>query len=118
MASNETKRIKPEVLDQDEAALEALATVTGYTPVKAECATQAVTARHDALRTAQAAEVQAQAALDAARDNAVALEWEFHNLMLTVKDQVAAQFGRDSNEYQALGLKKKSERKAPTRKQA
>jgi hypothetical protein len=25
------------------------------------------------------------------------------------KDQVAAQFGKDSNEYQSLGLKKKSE---------
>jgi hypothetical protein len=33
-----------------------------------------------------------------------------------VKDQVTAQFGRDSNEVQALGLKKASERKSPQRK--
>jgi hypothetical protein len=36
--------------------------------------------------------------------------------MLGVKDQVTAQFGRDSNEVQAIGLKKASERKAPQRK--
>ena len=36
--------------------------------------------------------------------------------MLGVKDQVTAQFGRDSNEVQALGLKKVSERKAPRRR--
>ena len=51
----------------------------------------------------------------AARDNATAREWEFHNLMPGAKDQVTAQFGRDSNEVQALGLKKSSERKAPKR---
>jgi hypothetical protein len=31
---------------------------------------------------------------------------------------VVAQFGRDSNEVQAVGLKKASERKAPTRRKA
>jgi hypothetical protein len=36
--------------------------------------------------------------------------------MLGVKDQVVAQFGRDSNEVQALGLKKASERKKPQRR--
>ena len=43
-------------------------------------------------------------------------EWEFHNLILGAKDQVTAQFGRDSNEVQAVGLKKASERKAPQRR--
>jgi hypothetical protein len=70
------------------------------------------------FETAQLAEAQAKAAYDAARDNAVKAEWTFHNLILGVKDQVASQFGRDSNEYQALGLEKKAERKSPTRKQA
>ena len=67
-------------------------------------------------RTARREEAQAAAALAAARDNAVAQEWAFHNLMLGVKDQVMAQFGRDSNEVQALGLKKASERKSPQRR--
>jgi hypothetical protein len=54
--------------------------------------------------------------LATARDNAVTAEREFHNLMLGAKDQVTAQFGRDSNEVQALGLKKASERKPPRRR--
>lgn len=53
-----------------------------------------------------------------AKDDAKAAEWAFHNFELSVKNQVAAQFGVDSNEYQSLGLKKKSERKAPTSKKA
>jgi hypothetical protein len=43
-------------------------------------------------------------------------KWEFHNTMLAVKEQVIAQFGKNSDQAQALGLKKKSEYKAPTRK--
>jgi len=33
-----------------------------------------------------------------------------------VKTQVRAQYGEDSNELAALGLKKKSEKKSPTRR--
>ncbi|HLL77504.1 MAG TPA: hypothetical protein VK421_19770 [Pyrinomonadaceae bacterium] len=61
------------------------------------------------MEAKQAAETQAAAALAAARDDAVAAEWEFHNAMLGAKEQVVAQFGKDSNEIQSLGLKKKSE---------
>jgi hypothetical protein len=64
---------------------------------------------------ARDAETQA-AALASARDKATAKEWEFHNTILGVKDQVMAQYGRNSDEVQALGLKKASERKAPTRR--
>jgi hypothetical protein len=63
----------------------------------------------------QSAETQAEAAYKAARDNAVAAEWAFHNAVLGAKEQVIAQFGKDSNEVQAIGLKKKSERKSPSR---
>jgi hypothetical protein len=47
---------------------------------------------------------------------AAAAEWDFHNTMLAVKEQVIAQFGKNSDQVQALGLKKKSEYKAPARK--
>ena len=45
----------------------------------------------------------------------VAAEWAFHNKLLEVDDQVVAQYGRDSNEAQAVGRKKESERKSPRR---
>jgi hypothetical protein len=38
--------------------------------------------------------------------------------MLGAKDQIVAQFGRDSNEAEAVGLKKKSEYKTRTRRAA
>lgn len=40
-------------------------------------------------------------------------EWEFHNAILVAKEQVIGQYGIDSNEAQAVGIKKKSERKSP-----
>ena len=46
---------------------------------------------------------------------AAAAEWEFHDTMLAVKEQVIAQFGKNSDQVQALGLKKKAEYKSPVR---
>jgi hypothetical protein len=46
---------------------------------------------------------------------AVAAGWDLHNGMLDVKVQVAAQYGTNSDQVASLGLKKKSERKAPVR---
>lgn len=114
--ADESKRLRPAQIAEDESGFAALQAITGYAPANQEYALAAVTAAHAALQSAQAAETQAEAALAAARDTAVAREWEFHNLMLGVKDQVTAQFGRDSNQVQALGLKKASERRAPQRR--
>lgn len=58
------------------------------------------------------AEAKAAAGLAAARDNAVAKEWELYNRVIGMKDQVVAIFGRDSNETQAVGRRKPSERRA------
>jgi hypothetical protein len=68
-----------------------------------------------ATQAAHDADVAAQTALAAARDAAVATEWDFHNTILGVKNQVVAQFGESSDELLALGLKKKTERKPPVR---
>jgi hypothetical protein len=114
--ANQMRRIKPELLDADASGLAALQAMTGYAPANQAYTLAAITAAHGALQSAQAAETQAEAAYATARDNAVAREWEFHNLILGAKDQVTAQFGRDSNEVQALGLKKASERRSPQRR--
>jgi hypothetical protein len=114
--ANQTRRLTPAVLAEDEDGFAALQAMALYEPANHAYSLPAVAAAHGLLQSARTEETQAQVALDTARDNAVAREWEFHNLMLSVKDQVTAQFGRDSNEVQALGLKKASERKAPQRK--
>ena len=38
-----------------------------------------------------------------------------HNAVLAMKEVVRGQFGADSNEAQSVGLKKKSDRKRPSR---
>lgn len=113
--ANESKRLRPAQVAEDESSFAALQAITGYAPANQAYALAAITDAHRALQSARAAEVQAEAAHAGARDAAVASEWEFHNLMLGAKDQVTAQFGRDSNEVQAVGRKKSSERRAPRR---
>ena len=115
--ANETRRLAPAVIAEDEDGFAALQAMSAYAPANQAYTLAAIESAYASLQGAQATEAQAEAALATARDNAVAKEWAFHNLMLGAKDQVMAQFGRDSNELQALGLKKASERKAPQRRQ-
>lgn len=116
MAKNETKRLKPALLQADKDSFAALQANDKYAPANPKYSLTAIGAAHDGVGSAQKTESQAIAAAAAARDDATGKEWEFHNLMLGAKDQVLAQFGRDSNEAQALGLKKKSEYKARAKK--
>jgi hypothetical protein len=114
--ANETKRLRPAQIAEEESAFAALQAISLYEPANHAYSLPAVATAHGLLLSAKTEEAQAAAALATARDIAVAREWEFHNLMLGVKDQVTAQFGRDSNEVQAIGIKKTSERKAPQRR--
>ena len=116
MAKNQTVRIRPALLQVDMDALTALQAITTYAPPNAAYAKTAVDAKLTAMRAAQTAEINAQNALLTARDSAAAAEWDFHNALLGVKEQAIAQYGKNSNEVQTLGLKKKSEYKAPARK--
>jgi len=116
MAKDETKRIMPAVIQSDKDSFAALQTTAGYKPANVAYDIPPLTVALSDMSTAQQLDAQAAAAAAAARDNAVAKEWNFHNLVLGAKDQVIAQFGRDSNEAQAVGLKKKSEYKTRTRK--
>jgi hypothetical protein len=111
MAKNETRRLKPSVLQADRDSFAALKSNPRYAPANSNYAVDAIQTLEDQLGVAQSDEVQKLAAAAAARDSATAKEWEYHNAMLGAKDQVVAQFGRDSNEAQAVGLKKKSEYK-------
>ena len=116
MAKNETVRIRPGILKSDEDAYTALPTMQDYNPANTGFSKSTLTGSLADMQTTQQAEVNAQNALDAARDAAVKAEWNFHDAMLGVKAQVVAQYGDDSDQAQALGLTKKSERKAPVRK--
>ena len=116
MAKNQNKRLSPAQMQADTDAYTALQAITTYTPANAAYAKTAITPKLTAMKSAQDAELAAQVALSTARDAAAAAEWDFHNTMLAVKEQVIAQFGKSSDQVQALGLKKKTEYKAPARR--
>lgn len=117
MAKNEAKRLTPKMLAEDRAAFDALQSLSNYTPTNPAYSVAAITQVANDMRAAQTSENQAQATLDTARDIAAEKEWAFHNLMLAVKDQVRALYGKNSVELQALGLKRESEykRRGPKR---
>ncbi|MBA2732710.1 MAG: hypothetical protein H0U54_07440 [Acidobacteria bacterium] len=116
MAKNQNKRLPPVKIEANESGFAALQTITDYTPINRAYSLEAIRIAHTELENLRRAEAQAVAAMTVAREAAVAKEWELHNLMLGVKEQIIAQFGKDSNEVQALGLKRKSDYKPPTRK--
>jgi hypothetical protein len=115
MAKDQSKRLTPARLVEDTSTHDALKNVAGYTPSNPQFTVANNTSVFNTMIAAQTAENQAIAALATARDQAVAAEWAFHNAMLGSKTQVAAQFGKDSNQVQAIGLKKTSEYKKPKR---
>lgn len=118
MAKNKTKRLRPAVLQADIEAFAAWQAIAGYNPANAAYEVAKGATAKTAMETKQTDEVQKQTASDAARDDAIASEWDFHDFMLGVKDQVKAQFGPDSNEIQSLGMKKKSDYKSGGRTSA
>jgi hypothetical protein len=116
MAKDETRQLPPSVLTEDREIYAALKEIKNYAPANQAFAQSAIDTSLSNMVTAQEAEAQAAAAWAAARDDKVAAEWGFHNMILGGKDQVKAQFGPNSNEVQAVKLKKKTEYKSPRRK--
>lgn len=116
MAKNQNKRLAPALMQADLDAYTALLGIAAYAPANAAYAKTALAPKLTAMKAAQDAEIAAQVALATARDTATAAEWEFHNLMLGVKEQIIAQFGKSSDQVQSLGLKKKVEYKSPGRR--
>ena len=116
MAKDETIRLNSAVIDADAAAFNKLQGIEGYAPTNPACAIAALREAFDQMQAERLAEDQTLAALATARDKASAAEWRTHNLMLLAKDQVRAQFGKDSTQLQEIGLKKTSDYRRPARK--
>jgi hypothetical protein len=116
MARNQSKRLSPVKIEADKNGFAALRAITNYTPINPAYSLKSVTAAYAELESVRQAQARAAKAAAAAREQQVAKEWEFHNLMLGVKEQIIAQFGKDSDEVQALGLKRKSDYKPPKRR--
>lgn len=118
MAFNANNRLRAVILQADREAYIAMQNMSDYVPANTSYSSAELTDAYEAMEAAITAEINAQNALNAARDAAYRAEWNFHNAILGAKDQVIAQYGPDSNQVQAMGLKKKSARKRPSRRPA
>jgi len=114
--ANQSRRMAPAQIAEDEEAFAALKAITNYAPANHDFALTAIEQAYQELQTARTAEVQADAAAKGASDIVVEKQAAFHNLIIGSKDQVTAQFGRNSNQAQSVGRKKPSEYKSPRRR--
>lgn len=113
--ADETRRLRPSDLQADQDAFAAIQGISDYAPANKNYTVTKLQSLKDNMDVADQKETQANAAAKAARDDATAAEWDFHNAVIAAKQQVVAQYGDDSNEAQAVGLTKKSERAKPAR---
>ena len=112
------KRIRTDILQADKNALIALATFSDYAPRNEAYSVSAAEAAKKAMEATQEKLVRLKAEMAATLDEAATRETTFHNIILGSKNESVAQYGENSDEVQALGLKKKNERKRPTRRKA
>lgn len=114
--AKQSRRMAPSQIAEDEETFAALKAIADYTPANSAYTVAAIEQAHQELQTARTAEVQVDAAAKAASDKVVEKQANFHGLIIGARDQVTAQFGRNSDQSQSVGRKKPSEYKTPHRK--
>lgn len=115
MAEKNTRQLSPKELQDDINAYAGMQGITNYAPPNAAFNAANGQTLFEKMQESQTKEIQAHTAWQASRDEKVANEWEFHDFIRNMRTQIKAQFGEDSNEVQAVGLKKKSEYKKPSK---
>ncbi|BAY35256.1 hypothetical protein NIES37_60530 [Tolypothrix tenuis PCC 7101] len=113
---NTTNRLRPQVISQDVTSLHGLQTIGTYDTSRADASIANIQQAYQAMLAQQQAENEKLTLYRAAADAARLAEWEFHNTILAMKEAVRGQYGSDSDQAQAVGLKKKSDRKRPSRR--
>ncbi len=116
MPSNKNRRRPPHVLQENVDAYNSLQSMEGYKPTKEELSVPELKKLYEQMLTQQAIETQKEVEFRTAKDKAIVSELAFHEAIRSSKQQVIALFGDDSNEVEAVGLKKKSARKRTSSK--
>ncbi|MBC7798421.1 MAG: hypothetical protein H7Z37_16250 [Pyrinomonadaceae bacterium] len=110
------RRLSPGEIEADLNALKAIEEMSDFAPPNANHKFAVLELKRQVMIDARDAEEAANRAVASARDLAFAAETIFHDEITAAKIAVKAQYGKDSNEVQAIGLKKSSEFKSGRRK--
>ncbi|MFK0733303.1 MAG: hypothetical protein HEQ35_20545 [Gloeotrichia echinulata IR180] len=117
-AQDTTRRLRPQLISQDINSWHGLQTISGYNTTRADATVAKLEQAYQAMLAQQQVETEKLTLYRAAADAARLAEWEFHNTVLAMKEVIRGQYGSDSDQAQAVGLKKKSERKRSKRKKS
>ncbi|MFN6462719.1 MAG: hypothetical protein RMZ41_012850 [Nostoc sp. DedVER02] len=117
-AQDKTRRLPSQSISQDINSLHGFQTISTYNTTRADASVAHLQQAYQTMLTQQQAEIEKLALYRGAANAARLAEWEFHNAVLAMKEVVRGQYGSDSDQAQAIGLKKKSERKRPNRKKS
>jgi hypothetical protein len=121
-----SKAIAPSILQEDKYAAIAILAMAEYASLKPEFDKSVLETGPNNAKTGirprlVASEEDYQLkkdAFEAARDAMVAEQWAQHEWVIGAREQIAAKFGKNSDQYAAAGLKKKSEYKKGTTSKA
>ncbi|RCJ17528.1 hypothetical protein A6S26_30770 [Nostoc sp. ATCC 43529] len=117
-AQDKTRRLPPQAISQDITSWHGLQTITSYDTTRTDASVDKLQQAYQAMLAQQQAETEKLTLYRAALDAARLAEWEFHNTVLAMKEVIRGQYGSDSEQAQAVGLKKKSDRKRPKSKKS
>ncbi|WP_193194523.1 hypothetical protein [Nostoc sp. MG11] len=117
-AQDTTRRLRPQLISQDITSLHGLQTISTYDTTRVNTSVANLQQAYQDMLAQRQAETEKLTLYRAAADAARLAEWEFHNAILAMKEVVRGQYGSDSDQAQAVGLKKKSDRKRPNRKKS
>lgn len=117
MPTQSPYRLNTGTIDKDRKIIEAIETLPDYAPSNPEHSLAAVQQLQAELVAAQANEQRIQRELVAAREQVSQAAWALHERVADVKVYVEYQYGRDSVALHAVGLKRRSERKRPARRE-
>ncbi|MEH1938821.1 MAG: hypothetical protein V7L01_01200 [Nostoc sp.] len=115
---DKTRRLPSQSISQDITSLHGLQTISTYNTTRADASVTNLQQAYQTMLAQQQAETEKLTLYRAAADAARLAEWEFHNAVLAMKEVIRGQYGSDSDQAQAVGLKKKSDRKRPSRKRS
>lgn len=115
---DKTRRLRPQLISEDVTSWHGLQTITTYNTTRADADAAKLQQAYQVMLSSQQTETEKLTLYRAAADAARLAEWEFHNAVLAMKEVVRGQYGSDSDQAQAVGLKKKSDRKRSSRKKS
>lgn len=113
-----TPRVAAQRLDADREALRALRNLLDYAPRNPALSLESLAALESNLNQCEQAEEQVRWDYEQRREQTTEAGQAFHEAIGAMKNEVIAQYGSDSLALHAVGLKKRSEYRRPTRRKA